>query len=545
MVLTTTDTNGIVYFKDSSRNDKLLSVTRSSFGFSHDATLDDEYLRAGDAKSGVGEVGWVMPRNATITGLSARYGVGSATTKILEIRRNGIAMSLHDFTLISDVEFSETDLNIDLDADDLLQIYVTAADPAIGDVTVSIEVAWRAPGGIPDPRSDEPALIGTMGITVTSGTSTIQIAGPDLTSFSTTAELNAVSGTLQTQINNKSDVGHTHSHASLTGLSNDDHIQYTRVDGARGFTSTVSGVDPVLSFHLTTKAYVLSEISTLRGEMLTVSGSLQTQINQLRSELVALSGSCCSGTGEGPSGQLVSIDQIGDSENMAKATAVDIGIGNVWSVSMWVKPNSSDLTSGSRLIEIQPDSGGANVIRISTTTSPTTLLVNTIDSSNTNIKVYNYNSVLTVNVWSFLVLTWDGTNLKFYHQGSLLAPSTIQQDNVGTMTSTNRLIGVGGLRIANPAASFDGRLHSYAIWDITLSAGAISELHNSGEGAVVDYSSNGTNYTSSGDLLHWWRLGFDSADIGKDYGVHTTLIDVLDDATGIDSSDIVTDYPGM
>ena len=48
----------------------------------------------------------------------------------------------------------------------------------------------------------------------------------------------------------------TSDHGDLTGLGDDDHLQYILVDGTRGFTDTVSGVDPTLSYHLATKQYV-------------------------------------------------------------------------------------------------------------------------------------------------------------------------------------------------------------------------------------------------------------------------------------------------
>ena len=48
----------------------------------------------------------------------------------------------------------------------------------------------------------------------------------------------------------------TEDHGSLTGLSGDDHNQYTLVDGTRGFTSTISGITPSSSADLTTKQYV-------------------------------------------------------------------------------------------------------------------------------------------------------------------------------------------------------------------------------------------------------------------------------------------------
>ena len=70
------------------------------------------------------------------------------------------------------------------------------------------------------------------------------------------------------------------SHSDLTDLSNDDHLQYVPRDGSRGFTSTVSGVDPTASYHLTTKFYVDDEIGTLSG----------TIINQIITDHGGLSG---------------------------------------------------------------------------------------------------------------------------------------------------------------------------------------------------------------------------------------------------------------
>jgi len=54
-------------------------------------------------------------------------------------------------------------------------------------------------------------------------------------------------------------------HGELIGLSDDDHIQYVPTNGSRGFTGTVSGIDPTQDYHLTTKNYVDGEIDTLSG----------------------------------------------------------------------------------------------------------------------------------------------------------------------------------------------------------------------------------------------------------------------------------------
>jgi len=48
----------------------------------------------------------------------------------------------------------------------------------------------------------------------------------------------------------------TTDHGSLVGLADDDHLQYVPTNADRGFTATVSGVDPTQDYHLTTKSYV-------------------------------------------------------------------------------------------------------------------------------------------------------------------------------------------------------------------------------------------------------------------------------------------------
>jgi len=52
-------------------------------------------------------------------------------------------------------------------------------------------------------------------------------------------------------------VSGTMNHTNLLNLDSDDHYQYIHHDGRRGFTSTVSGIDPETDSDLTTRQYVL------------------------------------------------------------------------------------------------------------------------------------------------------------------------------------------------------------------------------------------------------------------------------------------------
>jgi len=52
-------------------------------------------------------------------------------------------------------------------------------------------------------------------------------------------------------------------HSDLSGLSDDDHTQYIRVDGTRSFTGVVGGITPTSADHLATKSYVDSVVQGL------------------------------------------------------------------------------------------------------------------------------------------------------------------------------------------------------------------------------------------------------------------------------------------
>jgi len=71
--------------------------------------------------------------------------------------------------------------------------------------------------------------------------------------------IDTISGSLQVQIGGPGVTAHD----TLTGLLDDDHPQYVLADGSRGFSATVSGVDPVDSDDLATKNYVDDAAKTM------------------------------------------------------------------------------------------------------------------------------------------------------------------------------------------------------------------------------------------------------------------------------------------
>jgi hypothetical protein len=63
-------------------------------------------------------------------------------------------------------------------------------------------------------------------------------------------------------------------HGGLASLADDDHTQYSLVDGARSFTSTVGGITPTDDAHLATKWYVDNGIATATGTLISDHGEL-------------------------------------------------------------------------------------------------------------------------------------------------------------------------------------------------------------------------------------------------------------------------------
>ena len=119
---------------------------------------------------------------------------------------------------------------------------------------------------------------------------------------------------------------------------------------------------------------------------------------------------------------------------------------------------------------------------------------------------------LTDNAWHFLVVTMEGgsgvsSTWKLYIDGELDMSKTATVSYT-VLTSENLKIGRydadGGSGYTG--IYMNGNIDEVSIWkDIILDADAVAALYNSG--TPIDLSSDSGNYTSSGDLDHWWRMG--------------------------------------
>jgi hypothetical protein len=82
------------------------------------------------------------------------------------------------------------------------------------------------------------------------------------------------------------------------------------------------------------------------------------------------------------------------------------------------------------------------------------------------------------------------------------------------------------------------------MWNSILTVDEVRTLWTVGEGAFRNWAVDEDAYVSSADLKHWWRIAFDSTDIGKDY-VDGSSVDLMDQASNVSAADIQANYPGI
>jgi hypothetical protein len=100
--------------------------------------------------------------------------------------------------------------------------------------------------------------------------------------------------------------------------------------------------------------------------------------------------------------------------------------------------------------------------------------------------------------WYHVVVTKDGTAIKFYVDGSLHSSATSSGSTIDNNGVENTFIGS-----KQTGDYFDGLINEVAIWDEALDADAVTALYNSG--TPLDATTDSGNYDNSGDLQGYWR----------------------------------------
>lgn len=133
--------------------------------------------------------------------------------------------------------------------------------------------------------------------------------------------------------------------------------------------------------------------------------------------------------------------------------------------------------------------------------------------------------------WHHIAMTHNGTGYDIYLDGV----------DVTTVTATQAVITGSSVNIAVVSTGyFPGLIDEVALWDTAaLSAAEIVAIYNSPDGPT-DLTENAGDYTSSADLVNYWRMGDDNGGSG------TTVTDQGsggDDMTLQNGAAMVADAP--
>jgi hypothetical protein len=253
--------------------------------------------------------------------------------------------------------------------------------------------------------------------------------------------------------------------------------------------------------------------------------------------------------------QTVSVSLNGTDEWMEGPSAnTTVGFSTTFSIMAWVKPAA--LTSRMGIISLDNDFVTENASRVSVVirgdaaNDPFLFLAFDSEGTESQIKNLQYDSLFSVDTWAMVVVTMDTstqTGISYLNDGGALTPDAETGTSTNQPDGLNRVVIIGAEN-ANGGNPFNGNIHSVAIWDSVLTSDEITAIYNSGNGDSFDLNADSGNYSSSSDLAHWWRIGHNAGDIGKDDATvpgGSGAIDITDSANNItEGADIVTDSPG-
>lgn len=239
----------------------------------------------------------------------------------------------------------------------------------------------------------------------------------------------------------------------------------------------------------------------------------------------------------------------GSSESLRNTTEQSLGIGNKWSIGIWLRANAVGATAA--MLDFRSAASTTNQIILQLLGAASDEAFNVIirDSANATIKNYQWPFFVNpVNAqasqsFKYIVVTWDGTDLKAYRNGKAYAPTTLTTDTTGTMTDTDRAVNL--MCVSGGLSRLGGLLHSVAVWDRVLDAPNVETLFNHGL-PLIDLSKNRLGYCEADHLKHWWRIAHPAPASGRGSGTGTFSCDFVEsgginvetDAANITTADL-------
>jgi hypothetical protein len=229
------------------------------------------------------------------------------------------------------------------------------------------------------------------------------------------------------------------------------------------------------------------------------------------------------------------LDLDGSTELLKCAGLNNLGFANNWTIMAWLKPTESVFNTDRTIMSLGNVANEVTFQHQGTVANDPWVVI-TKDSAASTIKNYRYNNLINANqTWQQIVVSWNGSTLTLYNGSVVTAASSMIADNAGTMTNTFRGMFAGSNQ--GSIAFWQGRIHSIAMWNRTLSQSEVTTIFNNGN--ALNF-----NMKSVLGLTHWWLFGTDEG--VTDYvDSSTPNMDLMLGSVGITlADDRVIDYPG-
>ncbi len=258
-------------------------------------------------------------------------------------------------------------------------------------------------------------------------------------------------------------------------------------------------------------------------------------------------------TPSAPPFQTQSLDLDGSTEHLQSATQISpprLGIGDTFTIAMWVKPSAQPLAGADSMLRLQSVSDGSAVslAQRSAGASPEAngiqfIILDSVATIRQNIAWGNVWTAGTL--WRHVVIQWNGIpGRRLFFDGADRGVGTVLTANSAIVVSDaiNRFVQFGEF---NPqtGTNYNGRIASIAMWPTILTGPEITAIFN-GRSINFNLNANSGGYTSAASLVHWWELGKNVApNLAADSAFPANPFNLTDLAVGIDDSDRVADVP--
>ena len=234
------------------------------------------------------------------------------------------------------------------------------------------------------------------------------------------------------------------------------------------------------------------------------------------------------------------------SSGLGTATALPLGIGDSFTISLWMYPR--DLTANRQFpLYIGPTHPlSSNEIQwgIFGDIADDPFKINVQASTGTTIERVAFYDMLLLEEWQNITMVWSDTTMTVYHNG-VLVPGVVEVSIGGSIVDGSRFIDIGGSEnalIPPFGQEYDGLISHVGIWNSELTANEVRTIVSQRHGLDLRY--NKDDYQSAESLQHYYKLGEDTFLKGRDFAdtLRSTNVSQLTVETGTVTS--VVDSPG-